>query len=119
MGEKRGETHRARKRRGSGRPMGRAGSMRPPPRHLQAMEAAWLPAEVAGFAALHPWLVSVPYRDGHPVLVLPGFLGGDAATVALRAVLRQRGYWAHRWRLGRHLAPSRRIVEGMRHRLEE
>src|SRR3954447_3493069 len=99
--------------------MGRAGSMRPPHRHLQAMEAAWLPAEVAGFAALHPWLETLTYGDGHPVLVLPGFIGGDESTMALRRVLRERGYWAHRWRLGRNLGPSRRIVGGMRHRLEE
>jgi pimeloyl-ACP methyl ester carboxylesterase len=34
-------------------------------------------------------------------------------------VLRERGYWAHRWRLGRNVGPTARIVDGMRHRLEE
>src|SRR4051794_7657598 len=90
-------------------PMSRGGSVRSPHRHLQALEAAWLPAELAGFAAVRPWLAALPRGDGHPVLVLPGFTAGDDSTVALRRVLRERGYWAHRWRLGNNVGPTARM----------
>jgi hypothetical protein len=83
------------------------------------MEAAWLPGEVAGFAALRPWLSMLEHGDGHPVLVLPGFTATDRSTAGLRAVVRDQGYWAHRWKLGRNLGPSPRIIVGMRDRLAE
>ncbi|MET0325273.1 MAG: alpha/beta hydrolase [Ilumatobacteraceae bacterium] len=98
--------------------MSRSGSTRPPARHLQAMEAAWLPAEAAGFAALRPWLRTMRRGDGHPVLVLPGFMTTDQSTAALRMVLHRQGYWAHPWRLGRNIGPTSRVVNGMGHRLE-
>src|SRR5215207_1896815 len=99
--------------------MSRPGSVRPPHRHLQAIEVAWLPAELAGFAALHPWLATLPHGDGHPVLVMPGFTATDDSTAPLRTVLRARGYCVHGWRLGRNIGPTARIGNGMRHRLEE
>lgn len=56
--------------------------------------------------------------DGHPVLVLPGFLAGDASTRVLRAALRRLGYRAHRWRLGRNRGLPDGIAGRLRHRLE-
>lgn len=44
-----------------------------------------------------------PHGDGHPVLVLPGFLAGARSTQFLRGALRQLGYHAHDWRLGVNL----------------
>lgn len=44
-----------------------------------------------------------PHGDGHPVLVIPGFLAGARSTQFLRSVLRQLGYHAHDWRLGVNL----------------
>src|SRR4051812_20055247 len=41
-----------------------------------------------------------PQGDGHPVLVLPGFLAGAPSTQFLRQVLRRLGYRAYDWRLG-------------------
>jgi pimeloyl-ACP methyl ester carboxylesterase len=41
-----------------------------------------------------------PRGDGHPVLVLPGFLAGAPSTQFLRQVLRRLGYRAYDWRLG-------------------
>lgn len=38
--------------------------------------------------------------DGHPVLVLPGFLGGDASTLVCRQFLRRCGFNAMPWHLG-------------------
>ena len=83
------------------------------------MEAAWLPTEVMGFAALRPWLPLLERGDGHPVLVLPGFTATDRSTELLRSVLRAQGYHAHRWGLGRNIGPSARIVTGMRERLDD
>lgn len=44
-----------------------------------------------------------PTGDGHPVLVLPGFLAGPESTVFLRTHLRRLGYRTHDWRHGRNL----------------
>ncbi|MEL6359895.1 MAG: alpha/beta hydrolase [Pseudomonadota bacterium] len=41
--------------------------------------------------------------DGHPVLVLPGFLASDASTKPLRGVLKDLGYAPYPWELGRNL----------------
>ena len=44
--------------------------------------------------------------DRHPVLVLPGFMGDDASTVALRFFIRSWGYWSHGWGMGQNLGPT-------------
>jgi pimeloyl-ACP methyl ester carboxylesterase len=44
-----------------------------------------------------------PHGDGHPVLVMPGFLAGPPSTRFLRDVLRRLGYRAHDWGLGTNL----------------
>lgn len=43
---------------------------------------------------------SWPHGDGHPVMVLPGFLAGPASTRFLRQFLRRQGYCAHDWGKG-------------------
>src|SRR4051812_15972786 len=56
--------------------------------------------------------------DGHPVLVLPGWLTGDPATVPLRIVLRALGHDVSGWSLGRNRGPTGRVVQDLRARLE-
>lgn len=56
--------------------------------------------------------------DGHPVLVLPGLLAGDPATVLLRSVLRALGHNVSGWSLGTNRGPSLLVVDGLRARLE-
>ena len=56
------------------------------------------------FAA--PLLASAPQGDGHPVIVLPGFVTSDRSTGILRAFLKRHGYHAHTWDLGRNLGPK-------------
>ncbi|HWF71347.1 MAG TPA: alpha/beta fold hydrolase, partial [Mycobacterium sp.] len=41
-----------------------------------------------------------PRGDGHPVLVIPGFLAGPFSTQLLRDVLRRLGYRVYDWGLG-------------------
>src|SRR5678809_475290 len=77
----------------------------PPSAMLIALEGrAWF--EFAALVPALPALAGAPRGDGHPVLVLPGFLADDRSTRALRWFLRDRGYHAHAARLGRNLGPS-------------
>lgn len=57
--------------------------------------------------------ISLPYRkffhknykgDGHPVLVLPGFMASDTSTNPLRRFIEKLGYNAYAWELGRNTA---------------
>src|SRR5258705_13869127 len=83
---------------------------------LIALEGrAWF--EFAALVPALPALASAPRGDGHPVLVLPGFLADDRSTRALRAFLRDRGYHAHAWRLGRNNGPAQETVTGLVERL--
>lgn len=52
------------------------------------------------FAAWLPLVHLSPRGDSHPVMVLPGFMGGDASTRALREFLRALGYKPLPWSLG-------------------
>ena len=56
---------------------------------------------------LHEW----PRGDGHPVIVLPGFLAGPESTAFLRSHLRRLGYQVHDWRHGRNLGASPELAE--------
>jgi pimeloyl-ACP methyl ester carboxylesterase len=90
----------------------------PPPRSLLFLEGRAL-LELAALAAAYPFLRRAPRGDGHPVLVLPGFMASDFSTRALRAFLRDRGYGAHGWKLGRNLGPSPEVVQRLVQRLAE
>ena len=85
---------------------------------LQMMESRiWF--ELGAFMAASPALRLVGRGDRHPVLVLPGFTGGDESTAALRWVVRAQGYWAHGWGLGRNVGPTDEIVDGIHARLTD
>src|SRR5207244_6446644 len=47
---------------------------------------------------------------------LPGWLANDRSTQALRWLLRDRGYHAHGWKLGRNLGPSSALAPALRQR---
>lgn len=78
-----------------------------PPSALLALSE--LPRAIGELSAL-PWfsagLMSAPRGDGHPVMVLPGFVTSDISTTILRRYLGQLGYDAHAWELGRNLGPK-------------
>ena len=96
--------------------MGDAATLAGPSAALLALEArAWL--EFASLIPALPVLQAAPTGDGHPVLVLPGWLASDTSTRALRWFLRDRGYHAHGWRLGRNHGPTSEIVTGLAARL--
>jgi len=66
----------------------------------------------AGLAAL-PWLRMAPRGDGHAVLVLPGLGASDDSTRMLRGFLRDRGYAAKGWGLGRNVGPRAGVERAM------
>ncbi|WP_225678066.1 esterase/lipase family protein [Bradyrhizobium hereditatis] len=51
---------------------------------------------------LSPLLLRAPKGDGHPVLALPGFLASDISMAPMRRYLRELGYDAHAWNMGRN-----------------
>lgn len=53
-----------------------------------------------------PLLALSPRGDGHPVMVLPGFVTSDMSTTLLRRFLTRLGYDAMPWELGRNLGPK-------------
>ncbi len=64
-------------------------------------------------------IAAAPSGDGHPVLVLPGFGGGDVSTRPLRHALGRLGYAPHGWAHGvnRGLRPD--TLRSLRTRLAE
>lgn len=83
----------------------------PMPTAWQARREWRMALELANAAVrtrdLHEW----PEGDGHPVIVLPGFLAGPESTVFLRSHLRRLGYRTHDWRQGRNLGASPELAE--------
>jgi alpha-beta hydrolase superfamily lysophospholipase len=62
---------------------------------------------------------SWPRGDGHPVLVLPGFLAGAPSTQFLRQMLRRLGYRSYDWRLGTNLGVRPALFERLPARLDD
>ena len=60
------------------------------------LEMALLPASL-------PLLLQAPRGDGHPVLLLPGFMADEKSLIALKLFLQSKGYEVHTWGLGRNL----------------
>ncbi len=65
-------------------------------------EAPRMVSEVAALLPTAPFLSQAPRGDGHPVLVLPGFGGGDTSTRLLRRYLGSLGHGAKPWTLGQN-----------------
>jgi pimeloyl-ACP methyl ester carboxylesterase len=74
--------------------------------------------DVAALAATWPLLATARRGDGHPVLVLPGLMTGDPATVVLRTALRALGHDVSGWSLGLNRGPTGRVVQTLRAHLQ-
>jgi pimeloyl-ACP methyl ester carboxylesterase len=59
--------------------------------------------EAASIPYALPLLMHAPMGDGHPVLLLPGFMGSEGTLIALETYLRNRGYAVQTWGLGRNV----------------
>ncbi|MES2950984.1 MAG: alpha/beta hydrolase [Pseudomonadota bacterium] len=60
------------------------------------LEMALLPASL-------PLLLDAPHGDGHPVLLVPGFMAGETSLIGLKLMLQNKGYDVHTWGLGRNM----------------
>ena len=78
-------------------------------RELRKPSLFWLATEIN--RALFEFGTYFPYKafkkqdpngDGHPVLVLPGFMATDVSTKPLRNFIDQCGYTAYGWGMGRN-----------------
>jgi pimeloyl-ACP methyl ester carboxylesterase len=85
---------------------------------LVAAEAPRAVAELAWFGASRRLLARAPQGDGHPVLVLPGWLATDRSTSPMRSFLGGLGYDVLGFELGRNM-PTAELVEQLRDRLAD
>lgn len=90
----------------------------PPSKLLLLLEGRAF-AEYGRFLMAWPRLARLPRGDGHPVLVLPGFMASDTSTRPMRKLLKRLGYEALGWKLGRNLGAPPEVRDGMRARLAE
>ena len=95
-----------------------ADRLRPPGLGLLLAEARGI-FEFNASLLLSPLLMRAPRGDGHPVLLLPGFLASDLSMAPMRRYLRELGYDAHAWRMGRNLGGVARMRAALRDRLAE
>lgn len=90
-----------------------------PSRGRLVTEAPRAGLDLAALVATWPLLTTARRGDGHPVLVLPGLLTGDPATLLLRNVLRALGHNVSGWSLGTNRGSTVRVVRELRSRLHE
>lgn len=75
--------------------------------------------EIVATLGAYPFLRNAPRGDGHPVLVMPGFLTNSISTALLRRFLNDLGYRAHRWKLGWNTGPVGEIEHAILVRIHE
>jgi len=68
-----------------------------------------------------PWLLPVllhaPRGDGHPVLLLPGFMADEGTLIALKLFLESRGYDVHTWGFGRNVGFTSRHATALEQKI--
>ena len=64
-----------------------------------------------------PLLRAAPRGDGHPVLLLPGFMGDEITLVGLKTYLTGRGYDVQTWGLGRNIGFQRRHAQALEQKI--
>ncbi len=88
------------------------------PPHLVHQLLEWRAlAEMATLPAALPLLATSPAGDGHPVLLLPGFLGDEGSLLALRTFLSQRGYDVSTWGFGRNVGFQARHAQALEQKI--
>ena len=92
--------------------------LRPPGFGLLLAEARGI-FELNASLLLSPLLMTAPRGDGHPVLTLPGFLASDLSMAPMRRYLKELGYDARAWQMGRNIGGVARMRAALRDRLAE
>jgi pimeloyl-ACP methyl ester carboxylesterase len=83
------------------------------PQHLHSLVEWRALLEAATLPLAWPFLAAAPRGDGHPVLLLPGFMARDGTLVALRLFLKGRGHDVQAWGLGRNVGFQRRHADAL------
>jgi pimeloyl-ACP methyl ester carboxylesterase len=97
----------------------------PAARQLRPPSLGLMLAEIRGIfefntsLLLSPLLMRAPRGDGHPVLTLPGFLASDLSMAPMRRYLKELGYDAYAWKMGRNTGGVTRMRAALRDRLAE
>jgi pimeloyl-ACP methyl ester carboxylesterase len=73
--------------------------------------------EMAALPWALPMLAGAPRGDGHPVLLLPGFLADEATLFALKLFLRNRGYDVRTWGFGRNVGFSSKHASALEQKI--
>ena len=79
--------------------------IKPPSWALALTEGGKALADYVTLQGASPLLGDEPTGDGHPVMVLPGFLAAGGTTAPIRRFLVSKGYETFCWGLGRNLGP--------------
>jgi pimeloyl-ACP methyl ester carboxylesterase len=93
-------------------------ALKKPSKLLMFSEWRWM-LELGSSLATAPALLSAKRGDGHPVLVIPGFLAGDLSTDLLRRYLTFLGYETFGWELGNNFGGVYGMRAKLRNRLAE
>jgi pimeloyl-ACP methyl ester carboxylesterase len=75
--------------------------------------------EMALLPAAWPLLLQAPAGDGHPVLLLPGFLADERSLIALEVLLKAKGYAVETWGLGRNVGFHRKYVTALEQKIRD
>jgi pimeloyl-ACP methyl ester carboxylesterase len=78
---------------------------------VQMLAMMQMPFEFGAFLAATPLLPALERGDGHPVLVMPGFMGGDSSTLPLRYHLKLWGYDVHGFGDRPNPGPTPRVLD--------
>lgn len=69
--------------------------------------------EAGSLLTLGPLMRALPRGDGHPVMVLPGFMATDQSTALFRRHLNRLGYRSRPWGFGRNRGPRDDLMAQM------
>ena len=64
-----------------------------------------------------PLLARTPRGDGHPVLLLPGFMADEGTLIVLKLFLQNRGYEVQTWGFGRNIGFSSRHANALEQKI--
>jgi pimeloyl-ACP methyl ester carboxylesterase len=73
--------------------------------------------EMAALPWALPLLARAPRGDGHPVLLLPGFMANEGTLVALKFFLENRGYEVQAWGFGRNVGFTHRHASALEQKI--
>ena len=84
-----------------------------PPHPFHSLIESRALLEMALLPLSWPILLEAPLGDGHPVLLLPGFLAEERSLAALKGYLTSKGYEVQTWGLGRNVGFHRKYVKAL------